>query len=131
MASFQFVIPLGAIANNDPSSNTTVVADRGMSRTVTQRVITAKFGDGYEQRAQDGLNIKGDLFNVSFNNRLASEINLIAKFLDVKAGNNFDFIVTEHGSDATLKVVCDTYSVNYVNESFHSLTATFRRVYEP
>lgn len=131
MASFQFVIPANSFSSGSPSSSTTIVADRGLSRTIKHRVLTAKFGDGYEQRVTDGVNSKGDTFAISINNRLATEVNLIAKFLDVKAGSNFDFIVTDYDGDTTLKVVCDDYNVIYTREEYHSLTANFRRVYEP
>jgi phage-related protein len=131
MASFQFVIPANSFSSGNPSSSTTIVADRGLSRTIKHRTLTAKFGDGYEQRVIDGVNSKGDTFAISINNRLATEVNLIAKFLDVKAGNNFDFIVTDYDGDTTLKVVCDDYNIIYTREDYHSLTANFRRVYEP
>ena len=74
MASFQFVIPANSFSSGSPSSSTTIVADRGLSRTIKHRVLTAKFGDGYEQRVTDGVNSKGDTFAISINNRLASEV---------------------------------------------------------
>ena len=32
--------------------------DRGFSREVEQRILSASFGDGYEQRIRDGINSK-------------------------------------------------------------------------
>ena len=54
----------------------------------------------------------------------------------IKAAKNFDFTVTDKFSggnlaNTTMKVVCDTYNINYVRDNFHSLTCTLRRVYEP
>ena len=131
MALFQFVIPANSVSTGYPATTQTIVADRGLARTVQHRVLTAKFGDGYEQRVLDGINTKGDSFNISFNNRDAADINLIAAFFDAQAAKNFDFTVTDHSGDTTMKVVCEGYNISYIQEFYHSLTCTFRRVYEP
>lgn len=128
---FQFIIAAGDISTGDPSSPVTVVADRGLSRQSTHRVLTARFGDGYEQRVKDGINTKDDVFSISFNNRTAATINQIAAFFDAKAGKSFTFTVTDHAGNTNLKVVCDGYNINYISGSFHSLSCNLRRVYEP
>lgn len=131
MPQFQFTIGPGDISAGDPASNVVVVADRGLSRQSTHRVLTARFGDGYEQRSLDGINTKDDNFSLTFNNRDAEEINRIAAFFDAKAGNNFDFIVTDHSGDTSLKVVCEAYDITYLHDLYHSMSCTLRRVYEP
>ena len=131
MPQYQFIIAQNDIASGDPSSNVTVVADRGLSRQSQHRVLTAKFGDGYEQRVKDGINTKQDVFSISFNNRTAADINRIAAFFDAKAGKSFNFTVTDHAGDNTIKVVCDGYNTTYIADSFHSLNTNLRRVYEP
>ena len=131
MPQFQFTIAAGDIGTGDPASDTVVVADRGLSRSSANKVLTARFGDGYEQRVRDGINIKMDSFAITFANRTATDINRIAAFFDAKAGNNFDFTVTDHAGDTTIKVVCDNYDINYLADNFHSMSASFRRVYEP
>lgn len=138
MATFSFTIPPGDVTSikGVSSSAFEAVADRGLSRKSKHNVLTAKFGDGYEQRVLDGINTKQDMFNISFNNRQAEDINLIAGFLDNKAGTNFDFVITDTFSSgslttSTLKVVCDDYSINYGQADNHSLSCQLRRVYEP
>ena len=139
MATFSFTIPAGdvnSIKNTTGQSSFEAVADRGLSRKSKHNVLTAKFGDGYEQRVLDGINTKQDMFNISFNNREAEDINLIAGFLDDKAGTNFDFVITDTFSSgslttSTLKVVCDGYDINYGQSDNHSLSCQLRRVYEP
>ena len=139
MATFSYTISasdVNALKNTTGQSSFEAVADRGLSRTSKHRVLTAKFGDGYEQRVLDGINTKDDSFSLSFNNRTAEDINLIAAFLDDKAAKNFDFTVTDTFtggslSNTTMKVVCDGYNVTYLRENFHSLSCTLRRVYEP
>ena len=131
MAKFQFTIPSN-IVSGVSNSATIITADRSMGRNVTHRILTAKFGDGYEQRVGDGINTKEDNFSVAFKQRLSSEINLIAAFFDVNAGKAFDLSLSDHTSaDTVIKVICDTYSISYDRETIHSLSATLRRVYEP
>lgn len=139
MATFSFTIPasdVNTLKNTTGESSFEAVADRGLARTSKHRILTAKFGDGYEQRVLDGINTKDDSFSISFNNRTAEDINLITAFFDDKAAKNFDFTVTDTFtsgalSNTTMKVVCDGYNVNYLRENFHSLSCTLRRVYEP
>ena len=132
MASrFRFKIPAGSIGTSDPASDTWYQADRGMGRSVKQRVLTAKFGDGYEQRVLDGVNAKQDEFSVSFKNRNADEVNEMAAFFDAYAGKNFEFEVTDHAGNTSIKVVCEDYNIVYIAENYHTLAAKFRRVYEP
>lgn len=110
--------------------------DRGLSRQAQQRVLVARFGDGYEQRVRDGVNTKTENFNISFNNRSADEVNLIAAYLDSKAALSFTLVITDTFSSGSLttssiKVVCDGYQIQYGHTDYHSLTTTLRRVYEP
>lgn len=139
MSTFSFTIDaldVNSLKNTTGQSDFEAIADRGLQRNSKHRVLTAKFGDGYEQRVLDGINTKNDVFNISFNNRKAEDINLIAAFFDNKAGKNFDFTITDtfnsgNLSNTTIKVVCEEYNISYIRENFHSLTCALRRVYEP
>ena len=118
-----------------------VKADRGLNRQVNYSTLTAKFGDGYEQRALDGINTKQENISISFNNRNYKEANLIAAFFDLKQGLNFDLKVTNtlfdpenttsDGTPETIRVVCDNYNLVYLHDTAASIQATLRRVYEP
>ena len=120
------------ISTNPSIYEVEVVVDRGFQRQVQHRVLTAKFGDGYEQRFLDGINTKNETFSIALNNRAAEEINLVAAFLDLKAGLNFTLKITNLGaSPEQIKVVCDGYNLVYPYPTIHSLQTTFRRVYEP
>ena len=139
MATFSFTISASKVNSLKGVSNAAAfeaVADRGLSRKTKHNVLTAKFGDGYEQRVLDGINTKQDQFSISFNNRPSAEVNLIAAFLDDNAGKSFDFVITDKFSSgnlttSTIKVVCDDYSINYGHTTSHNLSCELRRVYEP
>ena len=117
-----------------------IVADRGLSRQTTFSLLTAKFGDGYEQRAVDGINSKQEVFGLTFKNRDYKEANLIAAFFDLKKGLNFSVEITntkdvESTSPTdiheTIKVACDSYTLTYVTDTIATVTSQLRRVYEP
>lgn len=132
MPEFSFTIPAGAVEAGEPATPEKITVDRGFQRQVQHNVLTAKFGDGYEQRVRDGINTKNESFNVALNNRSAAEVNKVARFLDNYSGKNFILTVTEYGGgDENINVVCDSYNITYKYEDVLTLTTTFRRVYEP
>jgi len=122
------------------SDNYIITADRGFSRQVAFNVLTASFGDGYEQRAENGINSKQEQISLTFNNRYYTEGNLIAAFFDLKKASNFLLKVTNtkdvESSSPTdvsedIRVVCDGYNIVYPTEDMISIQTTLRRVYEP
>ena len=110
------------------------IPDKTLTRNNKPRVIKIQFGDGYEQRVQEGINNITQSFSVAFNNRPKAEIDDIMAFLDNKAGTTaFDFTYPDtnaSGNERTVKVVCEDYTQTYSFDDFYSCTATFRRVYE-
>ena len=145
---FQFTIDytelntlLGAkVPVRTSSDNYIISADRGFSRQVTFNVLTATFGDGYEQRAVNGINSKQEQISLSFNNRSYREGNLIAAFLDLKKAANFLLKITNTRDvedptstdvEENIRVVCDSYNIVYPSEDIISIQTTLRRVYEP
>jgi len=122
------------------SDNYVITADRGFSRQAAFNVLTASFGDGYEQRAENGINSKQEQISLTFNNRSYREGNLIAAFFDLKKASNFLLKITNTkdvedltSSDVeeNIRVVCDGYNIVYPTEDTISIQTTLRRVYEP
>lgn len=114
--------------------STRALPDRSLTKTTTPKVRTSIFGDGYSQRIAQGINSLNQSFSVSFQNRTKTEIDDISTFLDtVKGVTSFNFTYPDSnsgGNEATVKVICTTYSTTYANTDFYNLTATFNRVYE-
>ena len=111
------------------------VPDRTMSNAIKPRILKVQFGDGYEQRIQDGINNLKQEFSVTFNNRPTAEIDDIVAFLNNKAGTTaFNFTYPDSnagGGETTIKVVCEDWSQRYSYDDFYSASMKFRRVYEP
>ena len=116
-------------------TGTNRVPDRTMSNAIKPRVLKVQFGDGYEQRIQDGINNLKQEFSETFNNRPKAEIDDIVAFLNNKAGTTaFNFTYPDSnagGGETTIKVVCEDWSQRYSYDDFYSASMKFRRVYEP
>lgn len=58
----------------------------GVEPTVTHRIKSAQFGDGYTQRVGDGINTRKEVWPLTFLGRKA-EIEAIKAFFDEHAGH--------------------------------------------
>jgi phage-related protein len=128
-----FTIPQ-AESYNETGGDIQVIPDNDMRRQSDPEVLLAKFGDGYEQRAANGINSLREQYSVTFSSRQKSEIDNIVSFFSVKKGiTSFDFTVPDTNglsNETTIKVVCDSYNTTFMNSEFYTCSATFRRVYE-
>ena len=134
----------------DNVSSEVFTPDRGIARNTKHRVLTATFGDGYEQRAVDGLNAQEETVSLNFVNRPNTEIDALVSALNTNIGTSASIVLNgptlaqfdaDAGLEATattagqlLKGVCDSYNRTLLYEGPNgasSLSATFRKVYEP
>ena len=126
------------IMQNDGSNITGVSSavqpDKSLSRKNTPRVHLAQFGDGYEQRLQDGINSLKQEISVSFQTRPKAEIDdLVAFFESLNGVTKFRFDIADSNagsSTETIKVVCPDWDQKWEYDDYYTLDATFRRVYE-
>ena len=94
-----------------------VTPDRSLTRAVKPKVLTAEFGDGYQQRIAYGLNVMEETFSVAFANRAKAEADDITKFFELKKGvTAFTFGYPDENASTTdssgnkvteIKVVCE------------------------
>jgi len=73
-----------------------ILPDKGLSASFQPRVLTAQFGDGYQQRVLDGINNSPRSFGVSFNTRTKAEIDDIAGYFNSLSGvTKFNFNIPD------------------------------------
>ena len=112
-----------------------IIPDRGLNRSTKPRTHLTNFGDGYEQRLVSGINPLKEDFKVDFKNRARAEIDDIVGFFESKKGvTNFSFTFPDTnsvGNEETVKVVCEDWSISFENAEASSVSAKFRRVYDP
>ena len=109
--------------------NPATAPDVGLSGSNKFRILKSNFGDGYNQRAGDGINTKEKKYNLSWNNLSVSEINDIINFLDGQAGY-IAFNYTLPGDSAPQKFICEDYSETWQNGNLKGCSATFELVYD-
>ena len=119
-------------------ANGTLVAtpDRSMAKTSTPRVLSATFGDGYEQRIADGINTLMETYNLHFKTRTSTDIDDIVAFLDAQKGVS-KFLLTMPDTNNTTRtgerdvlVISTAYSLVYEHDNFYSLSLSLKRVFE-
>jgi phage-related protein len=91
------------------------------------RVLVARFGDGYEQRAAGGINANPQIWTLEFAGTRA-EIDTIETFLVTKAGITAFTWTPSGGSE--IKVVCREWQRTHMAGSVSQLSATFEQVFE-
>jgi len=74
------------------------------------KVLTSGFGDGYEQRAADGINNQRDKWNLVFK-LSAADFATVKAFLDARQGYE-EFTWTPPVASNANKWVCKEYSVS-------------------
>lgn len=109
-------------------STFTWIPDQGVSTETSAKVRRAQFGDGYAQRAPDGLNSVREVWSVQFTLRTKAEINAIDDFLRAAKGSTaFDWVTPKGGSG---RYTCETWTPAYVHDGDCSLTATFQQEFD-
>ena len=120
--------------SNITGFSSAVQPDKSLSRKNTPRVHLAQFGDGYEQRLQDGINSLKQEISVSFQTRPKAEIDdLVAFFESLNGVTKFRFDLADSNagsSTETIKVVCSEWEQKWEYDDYYTLDAKFRRVYE-
>ena len=90
-----------AIGFTATNVSTQIVPDRTLSGSSTANVRTAKFGDGYEQRASVGINNVSRDYSLSFSNRSKTEVDDIVAFFESKNGvTAFNFTIPDTNSSS-------------------------------
>lgn len=86
----------------------------------TPRIQKALFGDGYQQRAIDGINSLGRSWSLTFQER-DTVLRAMVNYLAALKGASFDFLEPESGE--MVSVFCDKWSVSWALKNW-SLAGT-------
>jgi phage-related protein len=108
----------------------TWIPDFGAEADKTPAVSTVRFGDGYEQRNQFGMNTQRQNWPLTFANREASEADEIDAFLTARGGAE-SFEWTPPDADEPLVFVCRQWRKRFQKYNLWTITATFEQVFDP
>jgi len=104
--------------------------DFGLTTGHEPRVLQADFGDGFAQRARDGINSDPLTLRLSWTNLTESEKDEIDAFLVARGGYEaFDWQMPTESSSR--RWVCPSWSFDLVDAGVFALSATFREVFDP
>ena len=92
---------------------------------MNSKVVSAKFGDGYQQRVGDGINSSPRSYSNTFQKK-RTDMDSIEAFL--KTANGVDSFDWTPPFAAAGKWICPTWS-RVLKDGFDTLTATFEEVY--
>ena len=93
------------------------------------RVLTAQFGDGYAQRAGDGIHAKGQSWPLEFAGE-AFEIRPIRAFLDAHEGFRAVLWTPPMGEQSSF-VAPEGYTLKAHGADFFTLSVTFKEAARP
>lgn len=96
--------------------------------TINLRVLTAQFGDGYQQSTGDGIHNVVQSWPLQFLGR-PQRLQPIAEFLRERAGWQA-FHWTPPDGELGL-YVCTQYTLRHINARTRALAATFQQVFRP
>lgn len=98
------------------------------NHTVQHRVLSANFGDGYIQRAGDGINTKTTSWDLSCTGSL-SFIQQVQAFLDAQGG--YKAFLWSPPGQAPAMFVCAGYKLQSKGAGIYAMAFTFEQTYHP
>lgn len=99
----------------------------GSSANHKPRVLRADFGDGYNQRAADGINTDLEKLSLVWSVLTIAEADLIDSFLSARGGHE-KFLWTAPRSSVEKLWVCPDWSRDTVSKAHDSVKASFEQV---
>lgn len=100
----------------------------GISLRKEPKVLSVKFGDGYEQRAQFGINQNPRMWELQFNGKTLTETNAIDSFLNAEKGVTYFNWTPPQGT--TGKWICRQWDISLVEVDCYNISATFEEVFD-
>lgn len=103
--------------------------DFNSKKTVKPRILENDFGDGYTQRAADGLNSLRREWSVSWTNLTTAQKNILIGFFESQLGYKA-FLWTAPGDTAVRKWTAREWTEEPVAANIWSITSTFRQEFD-
>jgi len=93
------------------------------------RLRVAQFGEGYQQRAQDGLNADLRKYTLTFGKRATAEATAILSFLETQGGVLSFYYTHIAPTDNVQRIyVCKSWGCADAGYGVSDITATFEQV---
>ena len=106
------------------------VVSYGINPKKGYRILTADFGDGYSQRAADGLNGQNESMTMVWNTITYADALIIMNFLDSMQGVGAFSYQAPNDPDVKNWICVNGWDWKPQNSEYGDVTATFNRVYD-
>jgi phage-related protein len=103
--------------------------DWGMERQFAPRVLKAQFGDGYAQRAADGINTNAVTIAATWTNLTTAEKDTIINFFTARKGHQ-SFYYQYVDETAPKVYVCEEWGYTHNDAGGYTVTATLQQVWD-
>lgn len=101
----------------------------GSASEVQPRVLLAEFGDGYTQRAGDGLNTMGKTYELSLRHLTQPEYAYVIAFFE-RTGGYRAFLWTEPGATVARKWIVQRWRTTDIAPGIFDISASFMQVFD-
>lgn len=102
----------------------------GATATRKPRIKSLKFGDGYEQRWQDGINAFAQVWDLQFQNRSTTEAAAIDEFLYALGGVSYFYWTPPASGAVEGKYICKEWTRTISLANAETITAQFIEVFD-
>ena len=93
------------------------------------RIIEAKFGNGYSQRAKDGINNIMGSWNIAWENITSAERDTIVAALD--GTNGVDSLTWQSPDSLTVdKYVVTGYNISALSGDIYTITSSLKQIFD-
>ena len=96
----------------------------GADEQTTDAILTARFGDGYEQSVPDGINYQNSSWNLTWSNHPLYDADFIWRFLRSKVGLT-PFMWKLPDGAQEIQVKCTSLKRSWPKFGVRTVTATF------
>ena len=108
---------------------TTVKPTLSTNKEVKTRILEANFGDGYSQRAGDGINTIKGKWNPEWTALNQVNFDELNDFFEERNGRkNFNW--TPPGESTSKKFICKSWNVSHIGASKFRLACEFQQVFD-
>lgn len=99
------------------------------SEQFSTRILRSDFGDGYSQRAADGLNAIRRSWNLTFNNLTATEAEALVQFFIARGGTDIiDWQPVGYG--VSKKFTCESWTRTPIAGGYATVSANLKEEFD-
>jgi phage-related protein len=103
--------------------------DKALKQDMKPRILKTQFGDGYMQRARDGINTITESWNLTWKNRKVADGQKLIDFFESTEGIHA-ITWTPPYATTSIKVIVDSWTTTYPQTGVLTVQAKFTRVHD-